>query len=232
MSQNQKNDPQALIKVLSGLDSPDASARSDGQAETGCRTLALHSSCVPCSGDVLEYLSHYSRTMKKIFCVALALALLCASALAEVGLASFSTTDMEGHAVTQDIFSDYDLTVVNIWATWCGYCIEEMPSFSVLKTSLPDNVNFITLCQDASDNMQLVGEILRTSGANFQTLVSNAEIEEQLLSQVYAFPTTYFLDSQGLAVTDPIVGVPSLDDPAGAYYELAMGVLSQLEAKQ
>ena len=170
--------------------------------------------------------------MKKFLCVALALAFLCASALAEVGLASFSTTDMEGHAVTQDIFSDYDLTVVNIWATWCGYCIEEMPSFSALKTNLPDNVNFITLCQDASDNMQLVGEILRASGANFQTLVSNAEIEEQFLSQVYAFPTTYFLDSQGMAVTDPIVGVPSLDDPAGAYYELAMGVLSQLEAKQ
>lgn len=32
-------------------------------------------------------------------------------------LSSFSTTDLEGNAVDQSIFSDYKLTMVNVWAT-------------------------------------------------------------------------------------------------------------------
>lgn len=166
--------------------------------------------------------------MKKLFCVLFALALCCAPALAEAGLTGFTTTDMEGHEVTEAIFADYDLTAVNIWATWCGYCVEEMPGFSQLKTMLPENVNFITICTDAAAEMQLAGDILRASNANFQTLVASPEMEKQLLSQVYAYPTTLFLDSEGNSVAEPLVGVPSLDDPTGAYYDVITGVLRQM----
>lgn len=167
--------------------------------------------------------------MKKWFCLLLLAALLCSSSVAEAGLTIFSTTDMEGHEVTQEIFADYDLTLVNVWATWCGYCIEEMPAFSQLTTMLPDNINFITICTDASSDMELAKDILRTSGANFQTLVANGELEQQLLEQVYAYPTTFFLKSDGTPAADPIVGVPSQEDPASAYYGLATGVLRLME---
>ena len=55
------------------------------------------------------------------------------------------------------------------------------------------------------------------------------EIYDQFLYQVYAFPTTYFLDSQGNPVGEPIVGVPDLQDAAGAYYGVTMEVLAMLE---
>ncbi len=66
MPQNRKNYQQALDKILSGLDSPEAAdrpGRSAGRAETGYCTpsLLLHSCCAPCSSYVLEYLSHYFR---------------------------------------------------------------------------------------------------------------------------------------------------------------------------
>ena len=32
-----------------------------------------------------------------------------------VNMPEFSTTDMDGNKVTNDIFADYDLTVVNFW---------------------------------------------------------------------------------------------------------------------
>ena len=167
--------------------------------------------------------------MKKLFCLFLILAMPFSVALADDGLTHFTTTDMEGHTVTQDIFAEYDLTVVNIWATWCGYCIEEMPELSQLKTMLPDNVNFITLCEDASADLKLAGDILRSAGANFQTLIVNDEIYDQFLYQIYAFPTTCFLNSEGMLVAQPIVGVPSLDGAADAYYAITMGVLDMLE---
>ena len=166
--------------------------------------------------------------MKKFFCLMLVLAMLGTFALAEVGLTDFTTVDMEGNTVTQDIFADYDLTVVNVWATWCGYCIQEMPELAKLKTMLPENVNFISVCEDAHLDLDLASDILNSSGANFQTLLLTQEIYDQFFYQIEAFPTTYFLDSEGMPVVEPIVGVPSLENAADAYYGRTMRVLSEM----
>lgn len=170
--------------------------------------------------------------MKRILSVMLALMLmLAASASAvEVGLKDFSTVDMEGNTVTQDIFANYDLTMVNVWATWCVYCIEEMPDFAVLKEMLPENVNLITICDDASVEPELVKQILSDSNANFTTLIPTQEMYDQLLSYVYAFPTTFFVNSEGVPVIQPLEGVPSLESPAEAYYTIITEILKLMEA--
>ena len=99
--------------------------------------------------------------MKKLIALILSLMLLVLPALAEEEQGyTFTTVDMEGNEVTEAIFADYDLTMVNIWATWCGYCIEEMPSFPKLKEMLPDNVNLITICEDAELEPELTEEEL------------------------------------------------------------------------
>lgn len=168
--------------------------------------------------------------MRKRFCLLLALLLIfCASALAEEGLTALSTTDMEGHAVTQDIFANYDLTLVNIWATWCPYCIQEMPSFSKLTGILPENVNFITICTDAAEQKSLAEDILRESNANFQTLMASPELYDLIAAQVTAFPTTLFLDSAGRPAASPLVGAVPSDDPSEIYCAAAMGVLGMME---
>ena len=164
--------------------------------------------------------------MKKLLSVLLSLVLLCSFAMAE-GL-QFVTTDMEGNTVTQEIFSAYDLTMVNVWATWCGYCIEEMPEFPALKEMLPENANLITICDDAALEPELTAKILEIVGANFPTLVATEGMYSGILSDVYAFPTTFFIDSEGNKVGDPIVGVPSLDKPAEAYYEIFMDRLASM----
>ena len=38
----------------------------------------------------------------------------------------FSTTDLEGNAVDQSILEGYDLTLVNVWATYCTPCLEAL----------------------------------------------------------------------------------------------------------
>ena len=86
------------------------------------------------------------------------------------------------------------------------------------------------MCIRDSTETELAYTILQQTGAtNFQTLMGTQEIYDQFLYQVYAFPTTYFLDSTGNPVGEPIVGVPDLQDAAGAYYGVTMEVLAMLE---
>ena len=39
----------------------------------------------------------------------------------------FSEADTQGNKVTNDMFADYDATILNFWNNGCGTCIEEMP---------------------------------------------------------------------------------------------------------
>lgn len=39
----------------------------------------------------------------------------------------FSMQDIEGQAYTQEMFADYDLTMVNVFTTWCSPCVNEIP---------------------------------------------------------------------------------------------------------
>lgn len=159
--------------------------------------------------------------MKKLLVCLLMLALVLLSAAAEEADLRFTTVDMDGNEVTEAIFADYDVTMVNIWATWCGYCVEEMPIFATLKDSLPENANLITICEDAADDPELASQILQAAGANYVTLQANEEIYRQILRGVYGFPTTIFLDSEGKAIGDAIVGVPSTkaSKALNAYYQ-------------
>ena len=165
--------------------------------------------------------------MKKILAALMAMLFMCSFALAD-GV-QFVTTDMEGNVVTQEIFAENDLNMVNVWATWCGYCIEEMPEFAALNERLAEhNGALITICDDAAVEPELTALILEAVGANFPTLLATVDMYHGILSSVYAFPTTFFVDSEGNMVGEPIVGVPSLEEAGEAYYQIFMDRLSSL----
>ena len=51
----------------------------------------------------------------------------------------FETTDIDGNQVSSaDIFSQHKITMVNIWGTFCGPCIDEMPDLEVLSGRLAE----------------------------------------------------------------------------------------------
>ncbi len=148
----------------------------------------------------------------------------------QIGLQQFSTEDFQGNAITQDILADYDLTMVNIWATWCGYCIEEMPELQKLSESLPENVNLITICTDAEQNKDLAEKILEQSNATFLTLMGSSSLEEGLTRYVTGFPSTVFVDKEGNLVGQGISGVPAQGaDIAPAYLKLIEDCLASMK---
>lgn len=60
---------------------------------------------------------------------------------------SFDSETVYGDIVSQDVFAGNDLTLVNIFATWCGPCVEEIPSLQEIDREL-DNVDVVGIVAD------------------------------------------------------------------------------------
>lgn len=131
-------------------------------------------------------------------------------------LGDFSAQDFEGNTITKDIFADYDLTMVNLWTTTCGYCIEEMPVLNELRKELQaegKSFNIISVCMDIGNteerkdaNFEKAKEIIGTTGVEYPNLIPDSVLLEGRLKGIQAFPESFFVDREGNVVSEPYVG--------------------------
>lgn len=117
---------------------------------------------------------------------------------------NMKTTDLNGEEVDAGVFAENKLTVVNVWGTWCTPCVDEIPELEeVSKAYEGKGVAIKGLLYEMeagiSDETRAAAEdILAKAGANYQQLVASEEMHESaLLQNLQAFPTTYFVDSEG-----------------------------------
>lgn len=123
---------------------------------------------------------------------------------------AFTTTDLNGNAVTEEIFLGKALTVVNIWGTFCDPCVNEMPLLAAWDAQLPENVQIIGIVSDLStpDDAVTLGNALaicQATGVEFINLVADASLAPFLSGYSYV-PTTVFVDGSGCLVGEPLIG--------------------------
>ncbi len=123
----------------------------------------------------------------------------------------FTTTTIAGEEVTNGIFSEYELTMVNIWATWCSPCVEEMDELQEVYEGMDDNTNLISICYDGNSAGDTAKQILEANGVTFDTLLPNGDIESNIFGTIQYFPTTIFIDSNGNIIGEYLEGAPSYD---------------------
>ena len=134
-------------------------------------------------------------------------------------LSNFEADTLQGDVVNSDIFNDYDITMVNIWATFCNPCISEMPELGELAAELEDDkVQIIGIVSDAIDyNLNLnddvvdtANEIVAITGADYIHLIPNKSLIGAFAFSDYV-PTTFFVDSEGNMVGDIYTGANDKD---------------------
>lgn len=144
-------------------------------------------------------------------------------------LASFSAVDLEGNAVDESILSEHSLTMLNVWGTYCGPCIREMPDLASLSDDYADKgLRVVGLLVDVSspDKADAAWRIIEQTGADYLHLLPSDDLNAAVLSGIYAVPTTLFFDSEGKQVGDAYVGSRSFD----AWAAIADGLLEGLAA--
>lgn len=122
----------------------------------------------------------------------------------------FSTVSLNGEAVTNNLFAQKKITVVNIWGTFCGPCIGEMPELGEWARNMPADAQIIGIICDVESpddtaTIKAAKKILRDANANFVNLVPDNALL-QYMQSVEAVPTTFFVDSQGHFIGEPVVG--------------------------
>ena len=136
---------------------------------------------------------------------------------------SFETTDLDGNPVrSEDIFKDHEVTMVNLWATWCHNCIGEMTELGEMAERLAEkNVALVGICTDADEELDACREILKEHNVNYLNLMPVEGLDD-LLAWDGALPTSYFFDSNGTLLCLGFRGAPQTMDP---YEEIINGLL-------
>ncbi|ABX40586.1 TlpA disulfide reductase family protein [Lachnoclostridium phytofermentans] len=125
----------------------------------------------------------------------------------------FEGVDFEGNSVSNDIFKDYDATIINFWTNGCGSCIAEMPELEEYYQKFKEkNINLIAVAASAgdSDEMRLGAEkILKEKGVTFTNIIPdiNSSFYKDFICEITGFPITYIVDSEGNMIGAPLIGV-------------------------
>ncbi len=128
----------------------------------------------------------------------------------EGSVVSFETVDLDGNPIKSEaLFAQNKVTMINIWATTCGPCIEEMPELEEMNQEFKQKGGAIVgLVDDVwVNNMKYLDEansIVQDTGVTYTNLCAWDGFDDVL--QSVATPTTYFVDSQGQIIGDPIMG--------------------------
>ncbi len=148
-------------------------------------------------------------------------------------LSSFTTTDIEGNNVDETVFEGKKLTMVNIWATYCGPCKMEMPWLGELNHEYEEKgFQIIGIPVDVTDyygnidagQISLAKEIITETQADYIHLLPSASLNQAKLSQVYSVPETIFVDEKGNQVGESYIGARSKE----AWAEIIDGLLENM----
>ena len=112
-------------------------------------------------------------------------------------LPDFKMEDGEGNAVASADFRGKP-AVINFWATWCGYCVKEMPDFQTAYETYGDQIEFIML--NATDGQRETKEIadayIAEHGFTFPVYYDTT-FEAVRACGVTGFPVTLFVSADG-----------------------------------
>lgn len=101
---------------------------------------------------------------------------------------------LDGQDVTLMNLQEDKVMFLNIWATWCGPCREEMPSMASLYHKFSDKD--FTMIAVSDEDTQSVREYLQEQPYPFTVLTDPENILGDRFD-IYAIPTTLIVDSQG-----------------------------------
>ena len=120
----------------------------------------------------------------------------------------FETETIDGDSVTsQELFGENEYTMVNIWTSWCVYCVREMPELEKMNQAFAEKgcgivgVLFDAYQEGGLEDAAAILDELEVTYPNVKVWKTWADE-----IPISAVPTSFFVDRDGNLVGEPIVG--------------------------
>ena len=105
----------------------------------------------------------------------------------------FILNDLSGNRKSSEDYKG-KITVVNFWATWCGYCRKEIPDFNRLFEKYKEQgVQIIGISLDTSSKP--VHTFLEEVPIDYDVLMGNSAVSSDF-GGITGIPTTFIIDRQ------------------------------------
>ena len=124
-------------------------------------------------------------------------------------LPEFNLKDLEGEDVSSQIFNDYDMTIVSIWQSTCGPCMNELEALNVIYDEYKDKkVNVIGI---SVDNVEITGEegvkkVAEKLNLKFTNIIADDDYLVELIKYVRGTPTAFIVGKDGEFLMKPKLG--------------------------
>ncbi len=129
-------------------------------------------------------------------------------------LMDMTVRDLDGNEVELgSLISQNKVTMLNFWGTFCGPCIREMPGLGELEREYKDRgfeilgLTSDIVTQDGSLDQEAIRDaryIAEQTGVTYPLLVAGMDLIRY--AELYAVPTTFFVDAEGTLLAEPVIG--------------------------
>jgi len=108
----------------------------------------------------------------------------------------FSLKDFDGIEVATKDFKGKVL-VLNMWATWCPFCVDELPDFAKLQTAFPESVAVVAInrAEPLGQTQLYIDDQLHLTGAMVYLLDPSDSFYKSIGG--FSMPETLFVDREG-----------------------------------
>jgi thiol-disulfide isomerase/thioredoxin len=139
--------------------------------------------------------------LKRIgFLFAFCLVVIASAAVQELSAATkvpdFSYSEVAGDERID--IRDYrgKVVLINFWATWCGPCLQEMPSLVELQKKYgPQGFAVIGVSIDEGGS-GVVAKMIKKIGVNYPIVIGNRKLGREF-GGIYGVPTSFLVDRSG-----------------------------------
>jgi thiol-disulfide isomerase/thioredoxin len=128
-----------------------------------------------------------------------------------IELPNIEFTDLHGNKFSNENLKK-QISVINLWATWCPPCVKELPSFDRLSTLLAkENIKIYVVSQDKAGNKVVPPYFEKLKLQNLKIYLDNqSSLMKSFRTPV--LPTTIIVDRNGMEVSR-LVGEINWDSP-------------------
>ena len=128
---------------------------------------------------------------------------------------NFTLPGLDGKMVSLSNYQGH-VVLVNIWATWCPPCVDEMPSMERLYQELKDeNFEIVAISIDQM-GAEAVAPFMKKNNLSFTALL-DPEGTIKSTYQITGVPESFIVNKKGILV-EKIIGPRNWADPAAVRY--------------